>query len=70
MAVLQYETGGDLLAKQICPALGLDYSQVRRIILDLKPGDIVVAYVEMIADKRILDVNWELAKGAVISRGK
>jgi len=70
MAIVAYPSSGQILQDQICAALGLDPMCVRRIVLDLNTGEPVMAYVEMIADKRILDVRWDLASGAVISRGK
>lgn len=54
---------------EICKALRVDPGLVRRIVLDFYLDNPVVAYVEMYADKRILDIQWSL-DGAVITRNE
>ena len=44
-------------AKLLCPALGLDINRVRRLVLDLKSGNIPIVYVELVGDKRLLEIN-------------
>jgi hypothetical protein len=48
---------GKHIAPQIAEALGLDPRTVRRIVLDLNVG-IVMAYVELYGDNRLIEINW------------
>jgi hypothetical protein len=45
---------------QMCEAFGLDPNMVARLVVDYQPGGMIVAYVEMYADRRILDVQHTL----------
>ena len=44
-------------AKAICEVYGLNYKQVGRIVLDCTPGDLIVLYVTLLGDKRLLEVR-------------
>lgn len=46
--------------RQMCEAFGLDPNMVRRLVVDYQLGGMVVAYVEMYADERILTVTQTL----------
>lgn len=48
----------DALFDKIAPALGLDDSEIRRIIIDLNVGYPVKVYVEMFGDDRLLKIKW------------
>ena len=57
--------------EQVCEALGLDSSKVTRIIIDLDVRNYgpTPVYVEMIADERILALDWSKGlEGAEIVR--
>lgn len=59
----------DELPGQLCEALGLDPSRVTRIIIDVgRCAMPIVVYVEMVADTKVLEVDWSLLRGAVINR--
>lgn len=47
-------------AAQMCEAFGLEPNMVARLVVDYQPGGMIVAYVEMYADQRILDVRHTL----------
>ena len=60
---------------QVCEALGLDPMEVKRIIIDLDAAngsDPMPVYVEMVADKSILSLDWNegLKKAKVIREPK
>jgi hypothetical protein len=44
-------------AKLLCPALGLEINRVRRLVLDLQIESLPIVYVELIGDKRLLEIN-------------
>ena len=44
--------------KQLCDALGLEPAGVRRIILDIQVNCFTMAYVEMYASSKILEIDW------------
>lgn len=46
------------LGEPLCAALGLDPNTTRRIVLDVQPNALVVAYVELAGDERLLDIKW------------
>lgn len=46
------------LSKQLCEALGLAPDRVTRIVLDVQSDNLIRAYVEMVGDKRVLEVSW------------
>lgn len=55
------------VGKTICNALGVDSDMVRRIIIDINIEYPVVAYVEMYGSEKILDINWDMLKGATVN---
>lgn len=58
------------LGKVLCEALGLDVNLTKRIIIDCDSSDgntIPMVYVEMIGDRRLLDIQWtDALKGAEV----
>ena len=51
----------DTFQVQVCEALGLDPMVVKRIIIDLDAANIddpAPVYVEMVADKSVLGLDW------------
>ena len=60
MATAESIIGVQDFQMKVCEALGLDPGRVARIIIDLKADNYgpVPVYVEMIADKRILSLDW------------
>lgn len=44
----------------LCAALGLDPKLTRRIVLDVAADSLVIAYVELIGDKRLLNISQTL----------
>lgn len=49
---------GNSVAEQVCKALGLDPGLVRHLVLDFGLNGPIVAYVELIGDMRMLDIQW------------
>jgi len=64
--------GTERIGIPVCEALGLDPNRVSRIIIDINAyvGGPVKVYVEMIADERMLTLDWSegLREGAEILR--
>ena len=50
-------TGGALL-KALAPVVGFDVSVIRRIVLDVRLDDVIVVYVELLGDSRLVEINW------------
>ena len=46
--------------KLLCPALGIEYKRLRRIVLDMSYDSIITAYVELIGDSRLLELSQSL----------
>ena len=44
----------------LCKSLGLDPNRIRRIVLDVSVRDVVIAYVELIGDSRLLEISQTL----------
>lgn len=63
----EYIISGETVTGEICKALDIDPGRVRRIILDLPADGMVVAYVEMIADTRFLDIKWEFNNAVTVT---
>lgn len=57
MSILE---GRDLIA-EICAAQGIDAADVRRVVIDLKYGDVAMLYIQMIASRKALEVMVPLA---------
>ena len=49
---------GQDLAILIAKGLGLDPLKVRRVVLDVGVNCAVVAYVELIGDERLIEIDW------------
>lgn len=65
MAVMRADSAE--VAGPICEALGLEMGRVQRIIIDFNVNSPVMVYVQMLADERILKIDWEAAlKGAEV----
>ena len=52
-----FMTGGGLI-DALAPALGVDATRVRRIVLDATYDDLTIAYVELVGTVDLLDVQW------------
>lgn len=48
---------GNKYGEILATALGIDASRVRRIVLDVQLENIVIAYVEMVGDERLLNIS-------------
>ena len=47
------------LGAEICKALDMDDSKVQRIIIDVDASkSLVVVYIQMMDDGRLLSINW------------
>jgi len=49
--------------KQICEALEIPYERCQRVVIDLEYRGVPVIYVQMLGDKRMLEINWKEALG-------
>lgn len=47
------------VGEAICRALDIDPRPVQRIVLDLDVRKLPVVYVQLIGDRRLLDVSWK-----------
>lgn len=55
---------------KISEALGFDISLCQRIVLDLQVDRIPTLYVQMVADERVLNLDWPgLVNGFVVKWG-
>lgn len=49
---------GKVLLEPLCAALGIEFSHVRRIVLDVSFDAVVIAYIEQFGDERLLKIDW------------
>ena len=56
---------GDVLAEQICEAMGVDLMKVRRIVIDVPFEGMSLVYLELVGDAKLLDINWRESLGGV-----
>jgi len=59
---------GISLLDKVASALLIDPGLVRRIVLDLPYDDVAVAYVELLMDQKMLEIEWDMS-GVVIHGG-
>jgi hypothetical protein len=57
---------GKEIGIKISEALGIDPDRTRRIVLDIGIEGPIVAYVELLGDRRLLQVDWTGLHGATI----
>jgi len=48
---------------QLCEALDLPMGQTRRIIIDVQHDCAVYVYAEMVASRKVLDLDWDKGLG-------
>lgn len=58
---------GISLLDKVASALLIDPGLVRRIVLDLPYDDVAVAYVELLMDQKVLEIEWDMS-GIVIRK--
>jgi len=46
------------LAKAVCEAVGLNSTQVARIIVDMRAEEFVRIFVEMYGSSKLLELDW------------
>ena len=46
------------ICELLCTALGLNPDYVKRVVLDVNAGHLVMVYVEMYASYKMLDIDW------------
>jgi len=56
---------GNKFIETVCPALGIEATLVKRVILDAKFGDIVNVYVEMLGSTKMLNIDFDLTDAKV-----
>ena len=60
------------LGPKICEVLDIDPNKVGRLILDIDATatEPIRVYVELLADERMLSVDWSALRGLQVNRGK
>lgn len=49
---------GEELGMKICEMLGIDPHRTSRIVVDIDANHFTKIYIEMIGDKRLLNLKW------------
>lgn len=52
---------GDMLAKVLCAEWGLPAEKVRRIVIDVKPWEPLMIYVELYGGQEVITLDWSAA---------